>query len=230
MRHRSGWELYKSDIWAIGVIAYVLLTGRPPFWGRNNREILLKITTKGVMWPKNTKLSRGCKHFILCLLQKDPRKRLSAEEALEHPWIRREAAKRDQHLGNELLENIGNFVNACKLKKLLVRKLVDEMSDEDKGIIASAFKELDTNGDGKIDKPELCRYLSGTGLSPTEADSRAEELITSMDRDGDGVIDLDEWTVAQTTIRLSSDANLMKTLFESMFLSGCLGCCVQCYV
>ena len=37
IRTRQGWELKKSDMWTIGVIAYVLVTGRPPFWGRENK-------------------------------------------------------------------------------------------------------------------------------------------------------------------------------------------------
>lgn len=113
VRHRSGWELYKSDMWAIGVIAYVLLTGRPPFWGRNNREILGRITRAQVHWPNDVKLSRACKNFIMALLQKDPRRRLSAKEALNHVWILTEAAKNDQHLGTKVLKNIAKFSSAC---------------------------------------------------------------------------------------------------------------------
>jgi len=52
VRQRKGWELKASDMWTLGVICYVLVTGRPPFWGRDNREILTKILKGKLAFPK----------------------------------------------------------------------------------------------------------------------------------------------------------------------------------
>ena len=79
----------KCDLWSIGVILYIMLSGRPPFKGNNDREILKKVmvgkyTLDGELWSKR---SESVKSMIQALLEKDPLKRLSAKQALDHPWI-----------------------------------------------------------------------------------------------------------------------------------------------
>lgn len=220
VRHRCGWELYKSDMWAIGVIAYVLLTGRPPFWGRNNREILTKIIKAEIHWPSSIQLSESCKRFIRALLEKDPRKRLSAKEALGHRWIATDAQLHDDHLGEDFVGNMRKFQSASRLKRLIVTAMVNDMNDEDKKIIARAFHELDDDKDGFVDKEELMLYLLATGdLNRSDASMRAKELIRAMDMDGDGKIDLNEWLHGKTAEKLSKDAQLITQQFQRILSS-----------
>lgn len=91
VRSRRGWELMKSDMWTCGVICYVLLTGRPPFYGRDNREILKKILKAKLTFPKGKKqppLSTDCKDFIKSLVKSDTTKRFDAQRALKHKWLK----------------------------------------------------------------------------------------------------------------------------------------------
>eukprot|EP01083_Nonionella_stella_P012683 35895_1 len=220
VRHRCGWELYKSDMWAVGVITYVLLTGRPPFWGRNNREILTKIIKADIHWPSGIELSPSCKQFITELLSKDPRKRLSAKEALQHDWIKHDAKNYNEHLGDTVIRNIKKFQSACRLKRLIVSAMVRDMSDADKKVIARAFHELDENSDGFVDKGELIKYLLATGdLNRKDASMRAKELINGMDMDGDGKIDLTEWMHGKTADALTQDSKMIEKQFQKILSS-----------
>ncbi|KAG1327689.1 putative Calcium/calmodulin-dependent serine/threonine-protein kinase 1 [Cocos nucifera] len=86
--HRSyGTE---ADMWSIGVIAYILLCGSRPFWARTESGIFRAVlkaepSFEEAPWPS---LSNEAKDFVKRLLNKDYRKRMTASQALSHPWIR----------------------------------------------------------------------------------------------------------------------------------------------
>lgn len=80
----------QCDMWSVGVIMYQLLCVRLPFDGDSNKEIIEKIKTQEprlhpTAWEP---LSADAKDLILKMLVKDPSKRITAREALEHPFIR----------------------------------------------------------------------------------------------------------------------------------------------
>jgi serine/threonine protein kinase len=79
-----------TDIWSTGVIAYMLLSGYPPFNGATDPEIYAAIAKGNVDFPASMGWpgkSSQCIDFIKGLLNKDPRRRFTAQEALLHPWI-----------------------------------------------------------------------------------------------------------------------------------------------
>jgi len=79
------------DMWAVGVVAYFLLGGYPPFMGDSLPEVVELITKciYGFPSPYFDNISREAKDFISKLLVYDQRSRLTAEKALLHPWIKR---------------------------------------------------------------------------------------------------------------------------------------------
>ena len=80
------------DLWSCGVIMYILLTGRPPFNGINEEEIMKKIKEGEYdmsRYPWGV-ISDDAKDLIKGLLQLDPKKRYTAKEALEHKWFKNE--------------------------------------------------------------------------------------------------------------------------------------------
>ncbi|XP_064979644.1 CDPK-related kinase 3-like isoform X4 [Musa acuminata AAA Group] len=88
--HRS--YSMEADIWSIGVIAYILLCGSRPFWARTESGIFHAVLKADPNfddppWPA---VSPGAKDFVKRLLNKDYRKRMTAAQALTHPWLRDE--------------------------------------------------------------------------------------------------------------------------------------------
>uniref|UniRef100_A0A9J7X0V3 Calcium/calmodulin-dependent protein kinase 1Db n=2 Tax=Cyprinus carpio TaxID=7962 RepID=A0A9J7X0V3_CYPCA len=77
------------DCWSIGVIAYILLCGYPPFYDENDSKLFEQILRAEYEFdsPYWDDISDSAKDFINNLMQKDPEKRLTCEEALRHPWI-----------------------------------------------------------------------------------------------------------------------------------------------
>ncbi|XP_027553955.1 death-associated protein kinase 2 isoform X3 [Neopelma chrysocephalum] len=78
-----------ADMWSIGVITYILLSGASPFLGETKQETLANITAVNYDFDEEffSNTSDLAKDFIQKLLVKDTRKRLTIQEALSHPWI-----------------------------------------------------------------------------------------------------------------------------------------------
>ncbi|XP_037109934.1 death-associated protein kinase 2 isoform X2 [Syngnathus acus] len=80
----------EADMWSIGVITYVLLSGASPFLGETKQETLGNISAMSYQFDEEffNNTSELAKSFIRQLLVKDTRKRMNIQEALNHPWIK----------------------------------------------------------------------------------------------------------------------------------------------
>ncbi len=77
------------DVWSVGIIVYISLCGYPPFNGVTDNDIFESIERGHFQFPVQawSDKSDRAKDFIKCLLRRDPSRRLTAKEALDHPWI-----------------------------------------------------------------------------------------------------------------------------------------------
>ena len=80
----------KVDIWSIGVISYMLLSGRSPFPGRDKKEINYMIVNRKIDLNEIkyfNKLTTLGKDFIMKAMERNVKKRYSAEKLLNPPWL-----------------------------------------------------------------------------------------------------------------------------------------------
>lgn len=114
----SGSYTEKCDIWSAGIVLYSLITQNFPFGGENENIIMRSIKNfkgdKNLM--KKHKISNELNHFILCLLNPDPEKRLSAQEASSHPWIQKFTTLRvPKTLKQQIFDQQSNIRQALKI-------------------------------------------------------------------------------------------------------------------
>jgi calcium/calmodulin-dependent protein kinase I len=116
------------DVWSVGVITYILLTGFLPFYDKNHVKLFEKIQNVDYNWDDCPEVSPAAKHFIQHLLVKDPKQRFTAAQALNHPWVKGEgvsqlslkASFRDlmkeynKLRKNSREENLGQFIDQKK--------------------------------------------------------------------------------------------------------------------
>ncbi|XP_062294317.1 myosin light chain kinase, smooth muscle [Scomber scombrus] len=78
-----------TDMWSIGVICYILLSGESPFQGNSDAETLALVTAAQWEFDEESfdEITDEAKNFISSLLNKDSRRRMCCEEALAHPWM-----------------------------------------------------------------------------------------------------------------------------------------------
>lgn len=105
---------FYTDMWACGILTYVLLSGLTPFAGENDIETLKNI--KACQWHfdedafKN--ISDEGKDFVRRLLVKEKEKRMTAHECLEHPWLKQTDVQRTDSISNRKYQDIRDRTRA----------------------------------------------------------------------------------------------------------------------
>jgi len=134
------------DCWSIGVIAYILLCGYPPFYDENDAKLFEQILKAEYEFdsPYWDDISDSAKDFIQHLMEKDPEKRFTCEQALQHPWIAGDTAL-DKNIHQSVSEQIKKNFAKSKWKQAFnatavvrhMRKLQLGTSQEGQGPTAS---------------------------------------------------------------------------------------------
>ncbi|KAI3778505.1 hypothetical protein L2E82_07858 [Cichorium intybus] len=210
LRRRYGKEI---DVWSAGVILYILLSGVPPFWGETEKAIFEeilegKLDLQSPPWPS---ISDGAKDLISKMLTRNPKKRITADKALEHPWLKEDGDASEQPIDSAVLIRMKQFRAMNKLKKLALKVIAENIdsTEEIKGL-KQMFNNMDTDGSGTITYQELKIGLSKLGSKLAEAE--IQQLMEAADVDKSGTIDYHEF-VAATMHRhkLDKEENLYKT-------------------
>ncbi|GAB4845562.1 Calcium-dependent protein kinase 10 [Ancistrocladus abbreviatus] len=193
------------DIWSAGVILYILLCGVPPFWAETEQGVALAIL-RGILdfkrepWPQ---ISDAAKNLVLRMLEPDPKKRLTAQQVLEHPWIQNAKNAPNVPLGDIVRTRLKQFAVMNKFKKKAMRVIAEHLSVEEVEIIRDMFMLMDTDCDGKVAYEELRAGLRKVGSQLAEPEIML--LMEVADVDGNGYLDYGEFVAV--TIHLQKMEN-----------------------
>ncbi|KAG6489336.1 calcium-dependent protein kinase 10-like [Zingiber officinale] len=186
----------EADVWSAGIIIYILLSGVPPFWAESEQGIFEEVL-HGTLdfesdpWPS---ISESAKDLVRRMLVRDPKKRLTAHEVLCHPWVQVDGVAPDKPLDSAVLTRLKQFSAMNKLKKMALRVIASNLSEEEIAGLKEMFKMIDTDNSGQITFEELKVGLERVGANLTESEIVA--LMQSADVDNSGTIDYDEFIAA----------------------------------
>jgi len=210
---RTGKVLKSSDIWSIGVISYVMLTGRPPFNGQSNTEIFQNIIKKPLKFPSKVKLSKSFIEFCQLMLKKSPKRRLKLEAALAHRWVEGKNTSNEK-VPDDVIRVLRQFNKQSKLKKAITKTLAANMGLEPEKKIKEHFDRLDKNGDNALDADELSILLMDMGFSKNQAQLEATQIIKTTDVDGSGEIEFNEFASIWQRKLLSVNDSYIHAVFS----------------
>merc|ERR1719327_2474107 len=165
-----------SDLWSCGVIMYVLLCGYPPFFGETDAEVLSKVRLGNFSFNATDwkNISEDAKNLIRMLLKMNPRDRYTAEQALNHDWIKNKAPKANNvSLENNFVENLRSFRSQNKLKKAALHIIANQLNEDQIKALRETFMALDDNGDGLLTPAEMKQGLEKAGLKEVPPDLQA---------------------------------------------------------
>uniref|UniRef100_A0A0E0QBD1 Protein kinase domain-containing protein n=1 Tax=Oryza rufipogon TaxID=4529 RepID=A0A0E0QBD1_ORYRU len=170
----------EADVWSIGVIAYILLCGSRPFWARTESGIFRSVlkadpSYNEAPWPS---LTLEAMDFVKRLLCKDPRRRMTAAQALSHPWIRN---YNDIKLPLDILifRLIKAYIRSSSLRKAALRALSKTLTVDELFYLKGQFSLLEPDRNGCITLDNIRMALTREATYAMK-ESRVQEILVSL--------------------------------------------------
>lgn len=204
------------DLWSLGVVAYVMICGKAPFWGSFNEQ-LRKMRKEEFPMTDTTwqATSQNAKDFIRGLLKGKSQNRLSIDAVMAHPWLRDTQAMIDPAVTSEVLGNMRRFSNASHFFSLCVASVARQLDHRNLRDVHKVFCEMDTNGDGVLELKEVHAGFEKIFGAGSQEVADVEEMFTRLDLDGSGTIDYTEFCAAGLSEHLTTQENVLWAAFKS---------------
>ncbi|CAA0836237.1 CDPK-related kinase 3 [Striga hermonthica] len=213
--HRS--YSVEADIWSIGVIAYILLCGSRPFWARTESGIFRAVLRadpnfEDLPWPS---VSLEAKDFVRRLLNKDYRKRMTAAQALTHPWLRSES--HPIPLDILVYKLVKSYLHATPFKRAALKALSKALTEDELIYLRAQFMLLEPSEDGRVSLENFRKALARNATDAMNM-SRVPDILNSMAPLSFRRMDLEEFCAAAiSTYQLEALENweqIASTAFE----------------
>lgn len=225
-------------MWSFGVVMFVMLFGYPPFHADADQEIFRQVlegfspvVKKGYKahFPLAISCSDAGKDLIAKLLTSDTAKRLTADEALEHPWLTGEDAS-STPMVLDVLTNLKNFSAHTKFKQDILNLMVNTLTEADLLKLKKLFTEIDADGNGHITVAELTAAVEkssafaneltgGTSLGAKFTPAELQSILEAADMDGDGTLSYNELVLTTVQRKLSAKEERLWIAFSKIDLN-----------
>ncbi|KAL4582357.1 hypothetical protein LXL04_006904 [Taraxacum kok-saghyz] len=197
--HRSyGTE---ADVWSIGVIAYILLCGSRPFWARSESGIFRAVlkADPGFDEAPWTTISPEAKDFVKRLLNKDPRKRLTAAQGLSHLWIRNTSNEVKMPLDISILRLMKAYMRSSTLRKAALRAFSKILTVDELFYLKEQFSLLEPSKNGSISMENIKKAVLKHATDALK-ESRVHDFLESLIALRYQRMDFEEFCVATINI------------------------------
>lgn len=203
----------QCDLWSLGVITFILLSGYMPFSGE--KALQTRNISEGhyFMKPERWKgISEDAKDITRSLLQVSPEARLTAQGALDHPWM----AKRHKIMGKASVDiGVANalrqFGHASRFRRCCMEMMAWSLSNDERNKVREQFLAMDTDNSGTITMGELRTVLQNQlGVGENELLT----IFSALDSHHDEEIHYSDFLAAMVSTRIELHDDLLWTTFQ----------------
>ena len=209
----------KCDIWACGVILYILLAGYPPFTGNTDKEVYNLITSLKYDFEKERwkNISKYAKELIKNMLT-PAKNRYTAKQVLASKWFEVKLKENFEDSINNILDyhRINKYKNYNKLKKAILAFIASRLSSEESSHLRNVFFNMDEDKNGYISFEDFRKYV----INEYDVDDlieNEEELqkgFQSVDIDHNNQIDYTEFLAANLDEKIFLKTEKLKEAFR----------------
>lgn len=168
-----------ADVWNVGVITYILLCGGRPFWAQTDSGIFREVLESNPSFDEAPwlSLSQESKDFVTCLLHEDPIRRITASQALCHPWLRKHVKVRVP-LDTLVFRLMKAYMQSSQMRKAALRALSKTLTEDELFYMKEQFTLMHPDERGGITLETI--KLALTENSPSAAESHIMDLVAPL--------------------------------------------------
>lgn len=160
-----------ADLWSCGAVLYMLLSGRPPFVGKTEDDVLDAVVggecdTESGTWES---ISADAKAVVRGLLTRDPRKRWTAARVLADPWVAQDACGKDMACRKRVFSGISEFQAGERARRAAAAALAADLGCDPAAVDAlrATLRAVDTEGKGEADVKAVRDAIARAGSAAT---------------------------------------------------------------
>ena len=185
----------KCDIWSCGIILYIMLCGKPPFYSQDEEELKKKICSMkyNFDYPEFKRVSQDAIKINKKILV-GPDKRLSASEILADPWIKENAPNATGENLKQNWEHIEKYSKLNLVQKSIINFTAFHLTSRETKEFVELFKSLDENSDGVLSIDEIKKGVEQSKFG-TKGDNIVK-IFEEMDIDKNGLVNYTEFISA----------------------------------
>ncbi len=232
----------QSDMWSFGVLLFVLLAGTKPYGLVSDKTTmrLVKERKPPIFGPEWDTISVDARNFVTSLLHLKQQYRMSATDALQHPFLRWNAgpaaaasfpapsASLSSHVaapdevrprvGSASIESFKAFHKFGLFKKAALSAIAFSLGEDDVAEMRQTFKQLDTERNGVITRREFIEVMHARGV--LLQDGEATKIFAGMDQDQTGVVKWNEFLAACMDEAMFLDERRVLDAFHRLDVDG----------
>jgi calcium-dependent protein kinase len=209
----EGCSCQKSDIWSVGIIVYLMITGKHAFevdaidnnehsYENHNKILFDKIRQEDYDYNllEDSKCSEEAKDFIYGCLNKSVEKRFNDQQCLQHPWIVKYALKKDSNETNNIAETkttLLDFQKKTVLQKEIYYFIAKVSKETDLLKIKNYFYRLDKGSNGTLSKEDLEIGFNEMGIN--FSDEELKSIWEGLDFHKDEKVNYSEFLAAMVS-------------------------------
>lgn len=200
------------DLWSLGIVVFILLVGYMPFSGSDEQQ-MRDIRAGEYSWkPHRWQLvSKEGISFVQKLLVVDPVERLTASQALQHPWLAKRSDSVATDVDPSIMCSLRAFAQESKFRRACMHAMAWSLSNEERASVRRAFIALDNDKGGTISLAEFKQVMQDQFHVE---DSKVQEAFDAIDADHNGEILYSEFLAAMVSSRISMHDTLLEQTFH----------------